>query len=207
MKTFTIETNNALNTQTQGFYSVDYLGWKQDGNPDYLNNLKNDFKSNSYTKLYSAQKELEKVLLKDLACIVNRVKKSALSVCVIPRSKAKTTYSSNQLLFLESVKNVVGNITSLIDATDGIVRVEDTRTTHLSKSSYGMGGSMPYVGIAKDTCHFSDSIIGKDILLIDDIYTKTIDIDEDMIQAFLDKGAKSVTFYAVAKTIHKGISL
>lgn len=40
----------------------------------------------------------------------------------------------------------------------------------------------------------------KDILLIDDIYTKTINIDEDAIQALIESGAKSVTFYAVGRT-------
>jgi predicted amidophosphoribosyltransferase len=55
-------------------------------------------------------------------------------------------------------------------------------------------------GKTKDTCLISNEIIGKDILLIDDIYTKSINIDEDAIQALLDKGAKSVIFYAVAKT-------
>ena len=39
-------------------------------------------------------------------------------------------------------------------------------------------------------------INSKNILLIDDIYTKFVNIDEDAIQALLDKGAKSVHFYS-----------
>jgi predicted amidophosphoribosyltransferase len=46
-------------------------------------------------------------------------------------------------------------------------------------------------------------LIGKDILLIDDIYTKTVNIDEDAIQALLSKGAKSVSFYAIGFTVSK----
>ena len=45
--------------------------------------------------------------------------------------------------------------------------------------------------------------MGKDILLIDDIYTKTVNIDEDAIQALLDNGARSVFFYAIGKTVSK----
>lgn len=63
-------------------------------------------------------------------------------------------------------------------------------------------GSDPYPGISIDTCSFSASINGRDILLIDDIYTKTVNIDEDMIQALLNNGANTVTFYAIGNTIH-----
>jgi len=39
-------------------------------------------------------------------------------------------------------------------------------------------------------------------LLIDDLYTRTVNIDEDAIQALLDKGAHSVAFYAVGRTVY-----
>ena len=60
---------------------------------------------------------------------------------------------------------------------------------------------MPYPGITKDTCSISNEVKNKNILLIDDIYTNNINIDEDAIQALLDKGAKSVIFYSVGKTV------
>jgi hypoxanthine-guanine phosphoribosyltransferase len=65
---------------------------------------------------------------------------------------------------------------------------------------YGGDGDMPYPGITKHTCKISNEVKGKDILLIDDIYTRTINIDEDAIEALLEKRAKSVVFYSVAKT-------
>jgi phosphoribosylpyrophosphate synthetase len=64
-------------------------------------------------------------------------------------------------------------------------------------------GEKPYPGITKDTCKISDNVRGKDILLIDDLYTKTVNIDEDAIQALLNKGAKSIVFYAVGKTVSR----
>ena len=64
---------------------------------------------------------------------------------------------------------------------------------------------MPYVGITNDTCDISDAVIGKVVLLIDDLYTKSVNIDEDCIQALLDKGAKEVVFYSVGRTIRRSL--
>ena len=49
----------------------------------------------------------------------------------------------------------------------------------------------------------SDLVRGKDIVLIDDLYTKTVNIDEDAIQALHDNGARSVIFYSVGKTLSR----
>ena len=102
-----------------------------------------------------------------------------------------------------AVKGCLTSLKDFVDGTDYIVRHTDTRTTHMDKSGYGGNGNLPYPGITKDTCTISDKIIGKDILLIDDLYTESINIDEDAIQALLDCGAKSVTFYSLGKTIRK----
>lgn len=62
-------------------------------------------------------------------------------------------------------------------------------------------GSEPYPGIAKDTCRFHFPIKGKQILLIDDIYTIGCNVDEDFIQALYDLGASKVFFYAIGRTV------
>lgn len=49
--------------------------------------------------------------------------------------------------------------------------------------------------------HLENNSSGTRILLIDDIYTKTVNIDEDAIQALLNKGARQVFFYAIGYTI------
>ena len=54
---------------------------------------------------------------------------------------------------------------------------------------------MPMIGVSLK------HVKGKDILLIDDVYTKSINIDEDAIQVLLDKGARSVLFYCIGKTV------
>jgi len=82
-----------------------------------------------------------------------------------------------------------------------IKRYKNTRTTHRNRSGHGGDGRTPYPGITKDTCYIANDVKGKDILLIDDVYTNTINVDEDAIQALLDNGAKSVIFYSIGKTV------
>lgn len=94
-------------------------------------------------------------------------------------------------------------LNGFIDGTHDIIRHTDTTTTHLARSGHGGAGELPYVGITKDTCNISDDVIGQDILLIDDLYTKTVNIDEDCIQALLDKGSRSVIFYSIGKTLSR----
>ena len=65
------------------------------------------------------------------------------------------------------------------------------------------GGDMPYPGITKKTCDISEEVKGRDILLIDDLYTRTVNIDEDAIQALLDNGAESVVFYSIGYTMRQ----
>lgn len=56
---------------------------------------------------------------------------------------------------------------------------------------------MPYPGIAEKTCSFDETLLhDKNIVLIDDVYTKTTNIDEDIIEALYNHGAKRVIFYS-----------
>ena len=60
---------------------------------------------------------------------------------------------------------------------------------------------MPYPGITEDTCYIDENNVkGKDIILIDDIYTLGANIDEDGLQALLNSGANKIIFYAIAYT-------
>jgi len=205
MEKFTVQSNRCLKKDTQGFYSVDYVGFRNEGNPDYINTLKNDFAFNGRFELVQAQEKLQEVLVQDLPKVFQEVGNN-VTVCVVPRSKKLTSYPYEKLLFLKTIQETLAKF--FPDVKDGInfiTRVKDTKTTHFkNKPEYAGEGEMPYCGISLDSCEFLDDIKGKDILLIDDIYTRTVNIDEDMIQALLDKGAKSVAFYAVAYTVYKG---
>jgi chromosomal replication initiation ATPase DnaA len=210
MKKFTINQNEFLNLNIQGFYHTDYVAYenrnKIDNYPMYILTLKNDLNRNWWSsKLQDAQQELLKVLLTDLSEIFKQIALNNVTVCVVPRAKAENTYRKDQLLFKETVKNAVNQLgKNFIDGTNFIERHTNTKTTHLRRAVVGFtnDGSKPYSGISQDTCNFLEKIKGCDILLIDDIYTGDVNIDEDMIKALLDNGAKSVIFYAVGKTTH-----
>lgn len=206
MTPFIIEANQYLNQNIQAFYHTDFGGVNLPNNPNYLYKLKNDPHHN-WTKfrIQEAQQELFRVLLNDLPDILVHINRIPLTVCVVPRAKAESTYRPSQMLFRAVIRNVVNHLgNNFIDGTHYIIRHTNTRTTHLRQAMEGFNndGSLPYVGITNDTCNISDEVIGKNILLIDDIYTRTVNIDEDAIQALIDKGANSVSFYAIGNTVH-----
>lgn len=165
-----------------------------------ITTLKNQFKDKSKDMLIKAGNSLIQILKTDLPQILVKTGKNNLTVCVVPRSKAESTYSPNQLVFKLAVKIAIDKLNGFIDGTTYIVRHTNTRTTHLDRSGYGGDGDLPYPGITKNTCTISANVRGKDILLIDDLYTETVNIDEDAIQALLDNGANSVVFYSLGKT-------
>ncbi len=202
MNKFTISKNRYLKMDIDAYYHTNYTGFQSINNPDYINDLKNTFNSFSQDKLKSATRQLKKVLKKDLPKISNKLNINNLTVCVVPRAKAQYTYKKNQLLFKSTIRKVLKKLdNNFYDGTKYIKRHTDTKTTHLSHTKYGGKGKMPYPGITNKTCDISNDVKDKDILLIDDIYTKTVNIDEDVIQALLKKGAKSVTFYVIGLTV------
>ena len=205
LKPFIIKTNPFLKQDIQSFYHKEYFGgnnnWNMEGRIEHLIwTIKNDEGCKESHRLYlsTACKRLKNILYQDLLKIRNEIGID-LTVCVVPRAKEGFLYRKDQMLFRQIVSNVVNNLTSFEDGTKYIVRHTTTKTTHLRNSGEENSKS-PYIGITKDTCYISDNIIGKNILLIDDIYTKSINIDEDAIQALLDKGAKDVWFYSIGKT-------
>jgi predicted amidophosphoribosyltransferase len=205
MTPFTIAQNSFLKQNIQGFYHTHFGGVDLPNNPNFLYKLKNDPHHNWTTEhLKTAITEFANILIDDLPKVQSHLGISSLTVCVVPRSKADKNYSQNQLLFKATVKHIVNKL-GLTDGTDYITRHTNTKTTHLKKPIEGFDndGDLPYIGITNATCNISDSVNGKDILLIDDIYTKTVNIDEDAIQTLLNKGAKSVAFYAIGNTVLK----
>lgn len=205
LKPHVILPNHFLKRKTQAYYHIDYVGYLQPFNPDFINVLKNQDGSTNSEKLYHAQAELRDVLLNDIAQIYSTAGVSPLTICAIPRAKAETEYQPQQLLFRTTIKEVVEYLTKkysyfLEDGTNYIIRHTNTRTTHLQ--DHDTDGEKPYPRITCETCTISENVYGKSILLIDDIYTSNVNIDEDAIQALYDNGARKVLFYTIAKTKH-----
>lgn len=203
MNKFIMEANQFLSRNVPGYFHADFHGAGQPGNPDFLYKLKNDPHHKwSQQHIRYAISDLNAVLGIDLPEIIKQVEASTLTVCVVPRAKAEASYRPDQLLFKATVGACARTIPGFADGSDFIIRHTNTRTTHLRNPVDGFenDGRMPYPGIASDTCNFSAHIRGRDILLVDDIYTKTVNIDEDMVQALFDNRARSVVFYAIGNT-------
>lgn len=221
MKRFTIQSNiswytnpTTKNRQRGQFISksIDayYHGEYHGGNSELretigtveniITTLKNQFQDKGVDILNRAGNNLIEILKDDLPQILRITGKKDLTVCIIPRAKALANYAKSQLIFRQAVTIAAKQLNGFSDGTNYIVRHTDTRTTHLDRAGYGGNGDLPYPGITKNTCNISNAIKGKDILLIDDLYTETVNIDEDAIQALLDNGAKSVVFYSLGKT-------
>lgn len=205
MTPFTIQPNRYLMQSVQGFYHTEFGGVDLPNNPNFLYKIKNDPHHNwTEFRINEAQQQLLDILLTDLPEVFSQINRIPLTVCVVPRSKADNTYRPNQLLFKATVRNAVNQLGgNFIDGTNFIERHTNTKTTHLRRPMEGFvnDGSEPYPGISLDTCTFSGNVKSKDILLIDDIYTRTVNIDEDMIQSLFNCGVNSVAFYAIGNTI------
>lgn len=202
MQTEKVYANEYISKTSEVAFHTDYLGWNKPGNPDYINTLKNTFDSTAGYELRAAAKTLAAILKKDIAEIYAESDASELVVCVMPRAKTEDHYSDEQRVFKHTVKEVLQelNLTGLVDGSDYIQRHTNTRTTHLCNSSYAGSGDMPYPGITLDTCYLSTKVKGKHIVLVDDIYTPSVNVNEDAMQALLSRGAATVKLYTVAKT-------
>jgi len=205
---FEIRKNNFLRSNTTGYYHCDYTRFGQPNNPEYLNTLKNTFGNPISQSLRESRDIVVDILINDILFILNETDiEEFLCVCV-PRAKKLTSYSASQLLFLDAIRTAADLLDDVIDGTDCIIRTVDTFTTHLTKAteekriSIPNEGKKPYPGITVATCQIDRmSIEGERILLIDDIYTPGVNIDEDCIQALYDNGVEEVIFYAIGHTV------
>ena len=206
LKKHTILQNEYLRNNVEAYFSRDYMRLGHPDNPNFINTLKNQFGYGDLKQLNSALDILKKYLKRDIRCIYKLINVNELTIVGIPRSKAENYYSPEQQFFRRGIQEAIKELQNelhlnLIDGTLYITRHTNTKTTHLAKKdNVENDGDMPYPGITRSTCNISEEVSGKDILLIDDIYTLDVNIDEDAIQALYDKGANSVRFYSVCKT-------
>lgn len=205
MKEFIIKANECLRQDIKGFYYGHYHPGEYRYNgyiEEIIYILKNDEKQQDFYELKIAANRLANILMEDLPKVLAKINLDFPTVCVVPRAKKEDYYDENQKLFRKVVSLVVDYIGEIENGTKYITRHINTKTTH-RKGDNGGDGKRPYPGITLDTCYIDDKVKGKDILLIDDLYTKTINIDEDIIQALLEKGATSVYFYSIGYTINR----
>ncbi|MDU1261087.1 MAG: phosphoribosyltransferase [Veillonella sp.] len=208
MERFTLRKNDYLSRHTLGYFHQLYLGYQKPGNPDFLNTLKNMLNRYSNYQIEAARQEVYDRVRKDLPAIIAERELDEVVVVVVPRSKVFKNPS--QLGFRLTIQDCVrvlrnNGYPNIIDGTECIKRHTDTKTTHLHKFLAGFynTGHAPYVGITKATCHIdADKVRGKTIILVDDIYTKTVNVDEDCIEALYKAGAERVILYVIGYTQH-----
>ena len=85
---FSISPNNFLRIRVSGYFHQYYTGFKQEGNPDFLNTLKNTFNSEKLRALIDARDEVIDILVTDIPEIMreNNIT-NCLCVCVPEQSR------------------------------------------------------------------------------------------------------------------------
>ncbi len=206
MRSFTIVSNAYLSQDTPAYFHSDYRGggnYKIRGTIEHaIFTLKGERFGVADRDYADATDEIERILVEDIRLIAQAHNDKRFTVCVIPRSKVLPIHSVKRV-FQRVIRRAVQQIEMVADGVYYITRIKDTYTTHKSSFDGGGNGPKPYPGITLDTCTIADDVAGRDILLIDDIYTRTVNIDEDAIQALLNRGAKSVVFYSIGCTISR----
>ncbi|HEB9342980.1 TPA: hypothetical protein RZK39_000291 [Campylobacter coli] len=207
MKTNTIEKNEYLSKNIELFYDLDYTRFGDDKNPDFLNILKNTFSQENELVLKASKDNAKRYIYCFLEGVIKKYRGQNFVICSVPRSKAN--FLPNQLLFQKAISEAIDELNKkyfnvLIDGVNFIKRKKNVKTTHIKSSNYQNDGDYPYPGITKKTCFIDyKKINNANVVLIDDIYTKTINVIEDCIQALLDFNADVKCVYCIAQTKKK----
>ena len=184
------------------YFHDNYYGFSSAANTlKYVNYLKNDRRDYDAI-IQKCEDKAADVLAKDLAELVGVY--GPLTVCGIPRSKREDLYHPAKMGLKRAIRKAVMMSPDLYDGVDYIIRHTNTRCTHRSYWGHGGDGEGPRRGLMRDTCKISADVAGKNIVLVDDIYTAGVGIDEDGVQALLDAGAKSVIMYTFGCTASRG---
>src|SRR5690606_3114127 len=159
--------NYYLKREVQAYFHSKYSSgsgqWQVKGSiENIICTLKNDITPYTEDVLQNVADQLENILKTDLPQVLKLSGKNSLVVCVVPR--AKVNYNANQLYFKKTVSTVAKQLPGLIDGTEYIKRVKDTKTTHRARWGYGGNGDMPHPNITVNTCDLSKNLNGKDIL-------------------------------------------
>lgn len=195
MTEFIIKDNDYINCNVRAFYHTYYMPYGIGRSPtQYINVLKNYPDQYPGEELIKAAIELKEVLSKDLPIIKNKIGAPSLTIVLVPRSKPIQDEWFQWLRMTVSEWADAHKEDGYINGCMYIIRQKSSPMTHMKETGI-------YPGITKDTCTLSPEIGGKDILLIDDIYTPNVNVDEDALQVVLDNKPRSISFYSIAKTL------
>lgn len=204
-----LSPSHHLQHKTLLFYNCRYYGLYsgRDDHPYFINHLKND--RCEYTHLLpQATAILDRWLRATFSEILQFAKNVPILVCLVPRAKREEHYYPEQLQFKQVLRRVVCEeqfAGKLEDGVDCIQRELNTHPSHHRSSSWqpvfqpGTPTEFHPRSIA-NTCSISPAVKDRAIILVDDIYTAGVGIDEEAIQALYDHGARKVILYTIGKT-------
>lgn len=213
LRTRNLWTNDFLHHAAVCYYVLDYLRYGHPDNPEFILTLKNTYNDESIRDLELAKQQVRDILVRWMPKVMECSGLTSCTMVCVPRAKKLSTYTDKQLYLLAGVSEAARLLRgyNVTDGTSAIVRVADTKTTHLKDSTPRITasgdrevntGDSPYPGITEATCRINTTHIrGKNVLLVDDIYTGGVNIDEDCIQALYDAGAANVVLFTLSCTV------
>jgi len=210
---FRIENNEFMDKQINAYAHGLYIPYKSSYASD-LTRLILDIKGSTVCDIDAVKEKASAIIKNDLDLIITSIdkyKKSRPIIISMTRSKPDNFWEEHALQFRVSISMALKNSSVkikksneiwAIDGVNYIKRIKETQTTHLAHSKISKNnGPAPYRGITKDTCILNGDINNKYIILIDDIYTPNVCVDEDCIQYLYDNGARDVLLYVLGITI------
>lgn len=212
LRTRTLWTNEYLKIRSTCYYVLDYLRAGEPDNPQFILDLKNTYNNKRAYVLEQAKTTARNLIVNWAPQVMADAGLSSCTMVCAPRAKAFHTYTEQQMYLLKAVSEAAQALSGrgVTDGTSAIRRITNTKTTHLKDTTTRVtadgreeanDGDAPYPGITKKTCQINAGLIqGKNILLIDDIYTGWVNIDEDCIQALYDAGAARVVLFTLSCT-------
>ncbi|GHV59196.1 hypothetical protein FACS1894103_2100 [Campylobacterota bacterium] len=204
---YAITKNDFLNTEIRGYSHDFYIPVRLGGGETskIVLKIKNISNNKISREIEVAKTEISKIVKFDLDKIIESDRKyrdEQPVVVVIPISKPDNYWDNSQLQFRSAISDGISSSKWIVDGTQYLTRLRATQTTHIAHLNKPENiGEPPYPGITKDTCGLSNNIENKNIILIDDIYTVGVGIDEDCVRFLLDNGAASVVLYTLGVTI------
>ncbi len=210
---FRIGNNEYLNKQVDAYAHGLYIPYKSSYSGD-LTRLILDLKGSTTCNIDAVKAKASAIIQNDLDLIITslaKCQKFRPIIVAMARSKPDDFYDAHELqyrptismaLAKSSVKSKNSDEIWPIDGVQYIKRVKETQTTHLAHSrTLKNNGPAPYHGITKDTCVLNGDINDEYIILVDDIFTPGVFVDEDCIQYLYDNGARDVLLYVLGLTV------
>lgn len=122
---FEIDSNRFLKYPNDGYYSIDFYGYRQTGILTFLHRLKNQNGNEAESMLNKCKDEAKDYIVEFLSTILKKDSNDdKIIVCRIPRSKAY--FKENKLYFQKAIKEAIEIANRDLNSIDGCVAFCDS---------------------------------------------------------------------------------